>query len=132
MIELYPQIKHLHILMVTLSGTLFAMRGAGVLLHGRWPMSRLARWASYAIDTTLLTTALMLLTILPWTAFSNGWLAVKLTLLVAYIVLGTFALKRARSMRTRAILFALALLTYGWMITSARAHHPMGIFATLH
>lgn len=128
MIEFYPQIKSVHILMVLLSGTLFALRGLGVLLGGRWPMALPVRWTSYAIDTTLLTVALMLLTILPWAMFANGWLAMKIGLLVVYVVLGTLALKRARNPRARGFFYMSALLTYGWMITIARAHHPLGIF----
>ena len=57
------------------------------------------RYLSYSIDTVLLTAALMLLTILPGAMFANGWLATKLVLLVAYVVLGSFALKRGRTPR---------------------------------
>jgi len=129
-IEFYPQIKAVHIAMVLLSGALFALRGAGVLLGGRWAMSLPVRWSSYAIDTTLLTAAMMLLTFLPSGLFANGWLTMKVGLLVVYVVLGTFALKRARKPRSRAVFYVLALLTYGWMLTIARAHHPLGMFQT--
>ena len=125
MIEFYPQIKHVHIMMVMLSGALFALRGAGMLLGARWPMAVPLRWTSVAIDTTLLTAALMLLTMLPWAMFANGWLAMKLGLLVTYVVLGTLALKRQR---LRPVFYALALLTYAWMFSIARMHHPLGVF----
>jgi uncharacterized membrane protein SirB2 len=128
MIEFYPQIKSIHVWMVLLSGTVFALRGAGVLLAARWPMALPVRIASYAIDTTLLTAALMLLTMLPTSIFANGWLAVKLALLCLYIIFGTLALKRARSPRLRAAFYVLALLTYAWMLTIARSHHPLGVF----
>ena len=131
MIEFYPQIKAMHIAMVLLSGALFALRGAGVLAGGRWAMSLPVRWGSYAVDTALLTAAMMLLTFLPSQLFANGWLTVKIALLVVYVVLGTFALKRARSPRARAVFYVLALLTYGWMLTIARAHQPLGILQTL-
>ena len=126
MIEFYPQIKSLHVLMVLLSGALFAVRGIGVLAGARWPASLALRGSSYAIDTTLLTTALMLLTLLPWAMFANGWLATKLCLLVAYVVLGSLALKRGRSARVRGGCFAAALLAYAAIIGIARAHHPLG------
>src|SRR3546814_9171598 len=71
------------------------------------------RYLSYSIDTTLLTAALMLLTILPASMFANGWLTLKLVLLVVYVVLGTLALKRGKTRRVRAISFVAALLTYG-------------------
>ncbi len=126
MIEFYPHIKYVHVLMVLLSGVLFAMRGMGVLAGARWPQFWLLRWASYAIDTTLLTAAMMLLTILPWTMFANGWLVAKLVMLVVYVVLGCLALKRGRSARTRAVCFAGAALVYVGIIGVALAHHPLG------
>jgi uncharacterized membrane protein SirB2 len=131
MIEFYPQIKSLHVWMVLLSGGLFALRGASVLLGWRWAMALPVRLASYAIDTTLLTAALMLLTMLPPSMFANGWLLMKITLLVIYILFGTLALKRARSPRQRTVFYVLALLTYAWMLTIARSHHPLGIFHVL-
>lgn len=97
MITFYAQIKLVHILAVLLSGTLFALRGAGVLAGQRWPMAAPLRYLSYSIDTVLLTAALMLLTILRAGMFANGWLALKLSLLVVYVIFGTYALKRGRS-----------------------------------
>jgi uncharacterized membrane protein SirB2 len=131
MIEFYPQIKAVHIAMVFASGLLFALRGAGVLAGMRWPMRLPVKLLSYTIDTTLLTAALMLFTILPHAMFSNGWLTTKLVLLVVYIGLGTFALKRGRTRRTRAITSVAALAVFGFIISIARAHHPLGIFFTL-
>ncbi|PKM07062.1 MAG: hypothetical protein CVV14_09980 [Gammaproteobacteria bacterium HGW-Gammaproteobacteria-4] len=128
MIAFYAQIKLVHLVAVLLSGALFAVRGIGVLAGQRWPLAAPLRYLSYSIDTTLLTAALMLLTILPAGLFANGWLALKLVLLVAYVVLGTLALKRGKTRRVRAISFVAALLTYGYMLGVARMHHPLGVF----
>lgn len=127
MIEFYPQIKAVHILCVLLSGALFALRGT-LVLAGRGAVAQRApvRYLSYTIDTALLTAALMLLTLLPGAMFANGWLTTKLVLLVAYVALGSFALKRARGPRARAICFLLALGTYLYMLGVARMHHPLG------
>jgi uncharacterized membrane protein SirB2 len=127
MLEFYPQIKAVHILCVLLSGALFALRGALVLAgRGGIAQAALVRYLSYTIDTTLLTAALMLLTILPGAMFANGWLTTKLVLLLTYVVLGTLALRRARSARARAICFAAALGTYLYILGVARMHHPLG------
>ena len=127
MLEFYPQIKAVHILCVLLSGALFALRGT-LVLAGRNGAAQWApvRYLSYSIDTTLLTAALMLLTILPGALFANGWLTTKMVLLVVYVVLATLALKRANNRRARAICFALALGTYFFMLGVARMHHPLG------
>ena len=128
MIEFYPQIKQFHIFVALLSGSLFALRGAFLLGGARWPLALPVRWLSYAVDTSLLTAALMLLTILPGAMFANGWLAVKVALVVVYIVLGVFALKRARTPRTKLGFYLAALFVYLAIYSIARAHHPLGLF----
>ena len=123
----YPQIKWVHIAAVSASGSLFALRGALVQAgHPRWAMATPVRYLSYGIDTVLLTAALMLLTILPGAMFANGWLATKLVLVVIYVVLGTFALKRGRTARTRLACWLAALLVFATIIGIAIAHHPLG------
>jgi uncharacterized membrane protein SirB2 len=125
-IAYYLQIKAVHVLAVLLSGGLFALRGAAVLAGARWPMAAPLRYASYAIDTTLLTAALMLFTLLPGAMFANGWLVAKLVLLATYVVLGSLALKRARTPRGRALAYGAALVAFASVATIARAHHPLG------
>lgn len=127
MFEFYPQIKWVHVACVLASGSLFALRGLLVQLgHAGAAQWMPVRWLSYAIDTTLLTAALMLVSILPGAMFANGWLTTKLVLLVVYVVLATLALKRARTPRARRIFFIAALVTYIYMLGVARMHHPLG------
>jgi uncharacterized membrane protein SirB2 len=128
-IEFYPQVRAVHIGAVLASGALFALRGAGVLAGARWSRAATLRYLSYSIDTVLLTAALMLVSMLPATLFANHWLTVKLVLLVVYVVIGSFALKRGSSGRVRAICFAAALAVYATMFGIARAHQPLGWFA---
>ncbi|KRA72086.1 hypothetical protein ASD78_17165 [Lysobacter sp. Root667] len=131
MIEFYPHIKQFHIFLALLSGSIFALRGAFVLTGARWPMMLPVKWLSYAVDTALLTAALMLLTILPWTVFGNGWLLMKVALIVVYVVLGVLAMRSNRTRRARIVCYALALLTFGMIYGIARAHHPLGALLSL-
>lgn len=131
MVEFYPQIKQFHIFVALLSGAIFAIRGACMLASATWPRTLPVRWLSYAVDTALLTAALMLLTILPWAMFSNGWLLMKVTLVVIYVVLGVLTMRRGRSVRQRALTYALALLVFGAIYSIARAHHPLGALQML-
>lgn len=126
MMEFYPQIKHAHIGLALLSGGLFALRGALLLTGLRWPNAAPVRYLSYTIDTALLTAAMMLLTILPGALYANGWLATKIVLLVAYVVLGVFALRRGRTRRARAICYVAAMLLFAQVYFIARTHHPLG------
>lgn len=127
MIEFYPHIKWVHVACVLASGLLFASRGLLVQTGHHGVAHRIpVRVLSYAIDTALLTTALMLLSILPGAMFANGWLSIKLVLLVAYVALAMLAMKPARAPRVRLAFYATALVTYVYMLGVARMHHPWG------
>ena len=128
MIELYPQIKAVHVGAVAASGALFATRGALALAgRRRLAMAGPVRYASYAIDTVLLTAAVMLVAILPAALFANHWLAVKLALLVAYVALGILAMRgAARGWRGAALWYVAALAAFAAIVGTALMHHPLG------
>ena len=130
MMVFYAPIKAVHITAVLCSGGFFALRGAMVLAGSKWALSAPLRYLSYGIDTILLTAALMLLTVLPAAVFANGWLLVKLTLLVIYIGLGSFALKRGRTPRSRVACYLAAIAVFGFMLSVARTHSPWGVLET--
>jgi uncharacterized membrane protein SirB2 len=126
MLEFYPEIKLLHVTAAIASGTLFLLRGAVVSWGGRWGMIAPIRYLSYSIDIVLLIAALLLLAILPSTVYSNGWLWLKLMLIVVYIGLGTLALKRGRTASIRRGSFVAAIVVYLCMYVIARTHDPLG------
>jgi len=129
MIELYPEIKWVHIAAVLTSGGLFALRGVAMLAGARWYMAAPLRYLSYTVDTVLLTAALMLATMLHQYPFVQSWLTVKVLLLVVYVVLGSYALKRGATRAARALALGAALLVFAFIISVARAHDPRGVFA---
>lgn len=126
MIEFYPQIKSLHVWLVLASGSLFALRGLLVLSGQSWGNHAALKYLSYTIDTALLTAAFMLMTMLHMYPIAQDWLTLKVLLLVAYVVLGVQALRRASSTRARLGWYLAALFTYALMFGIARAHHPLG------
>jgi uncharacterized membrane protein SirB2 len=130
-IEFYAEIKWIHIAAVLCSGALFALRGAVMLAGARWYMAAPLRYLSYTIDTVLLTAALMLATILHQYPFVHGWLTTKVLLLVVYVVLGSYALKRGSTRAGRAWAYFAALLVFAFIISVARAHDPRGVLALL-
>lgn len=131
MIEFYPQIKAVHIAAVMASGLLFLLRGTAVQFGATWAMAAPLRYLSYSIDTVLLTAALMLATILHQYPFVHGWLTAKVLLLVCYVVLGSLALKRGRTRTVRTSCWIAALLVYLFIVSIARAHHPLGVIVLL-
>lgn len=128
--EFYLQIRTIHIWSVTASGALFALRGAALnLLGAGWTRALPLRITSWTIDTVLLTAALMLMTIVQQYPFVDSWLTVKVLLLVVYIGLGTVALRPQRPRRVRLVAYAAALVVFGYIVTVARAHDPLGLLA---
>jgi uncharacterized membrane protein SirB2 len=131
MTEYYLALRHAHIGFVILSIGLFVLRGGLMLVQSPLVHSAWVRYLSYAIDTLLLTAALMLTSVVHQYPFGNGWLTMKVALLVVYVVLGSIALKRGRNRRIRLAAFVAALLTVAFLVTVARAHHPLGLFLGL-
>ena len=128
----YLDIRGIHIGAVILSGSLFLIRVVGHnLLEAQWPMASPLRFLVWSVDTILLTAALMLMTIVQQYPFVDHWLTVKVVLLVVYIGLGTQAFSLKRSRRTRIGFWLAALLVFGFIVTVARAHDPLGLFAGL-
>jgi uncharacterized membrane protein SirB2 len=130
-LEFYPEIRLFHISVVLMSGGLFLIRGVLTLVGWRYASHVVLRWLAYAIDCALLTAALMLITMLHQYPFVQDWLTVKLLLVMVYIGLGTFALRQTRFNRLQAQCYVAAAVAYLYMISVARAHHPLGIFHTL-
>ena len=129
MVEFYLEIRAVHIGSVMTSGTLFLLRGLALNLFGwRWALAWPLRYLSWTVDTVLLTAALMLMTIVHQYPVIDGWLTVKVVLLVPYIVLGYLAL-RGETRRVRLAAFAGAALTFRYIYSVARAHDPLGFLA---
>lgn len=124
-------IRAAHIAAVIASGLLFVVRSVGHnLLQARWPMAFPLRMIVWSVDTVLLTAALMLMTIVQQYPFVDGWLTMKVLLLVVYVMLAQVAFTaESRSMRLWSM--AAAITVFAFIITIARAHSPLGIFSTI-
>jgi uncharacterized membrane protein SirB2 len=129
MTEYYLVLRNVHIACAILTITLFVLRGGLMLADSSWQQNVVLRYLPHAVDTVLLTTALMLTTVIHQFPFAVDWLTAKVVLLLAYIVLGSIALKRGRTKQIRVAAFVAALATVGYLVTVARAHHPLGLFA---
>jgi uncharacterized membrane protein SirB2 len=124
----YLALKHLHVTCVLASGAGFLLRGLYVLA-GR-PLSAIwVRVLPHVVDTLLLGSAIALAVISHQYPLAQTWLTAKMVGLVAYILCGTMALKRARTRAARAAFFAAALLIYLYIVSVALTRSPLGVFA---
>jgi uncharacterized membrane protein SirB2 len=128
MTELYAEIRLVHIAAVLASGGLFFIRGI-VLACGARMLTKLLRYLSFVIDTVLLTAGLRLTTVIGQYPFVDAWLTTKVLLLVLYIVLGLIAFRSARAPAIRVGAWVAALAVYAFIISVARTHNPLGLFA---
>ncbi|MEX2630596.1 MAG: SirB2 family protein [Tistlia sp.] len=131
MIELYPEVRLVHIVAVVASGGLFLLRGLALNLGFAWPRAAPLRYLSYSVDTLLLAAAILLTTLVEQYPFLHAWLTVKVLLLVAYIALGILAFRQGRPRAVRLGCWLAALAVYGFIVSVARAHHPLGLFSGL-
>jgi uncharacterized membrane protein SirB2 len=129
MTEFYFGLRAVHMACAALTITLFLVRGVMMMLDSPRLSHPLVRWTPVAVDTVLLTSALMLTTIIHQYPFASSWLTVKVVLLVVYIVLGSIALRRGRTKVIRVTAFVAALATVAFLVSVARAHNPLGVFA---
>lgn len=124
---LYYWLKQIHFISVLLSFALFIVRGAWVLSGRSLPRHPALRALPHTVDTVLLGSAIWLTTLIQQYPFREGWLTTKVLLLVAYIALGSLALRRAPTPRTRALAFAAAVLTFLFLFSVAWYRTPWGI-----
>lgn len=121
----YLAIKHLHITFVLLSGGFFLLRGIWMLLDSGMLQRRWVKMVPHGVDTLLLASAL---TLVFWSGqypFVQGWLTAKVLALLAYIVLGTIALKRGKTKLMRVNAFVAALSMYFYMLAVALTRQPL-------
>lgn len=119
----YLALKHFHMTCAALSGSLFLLRGIWMLRESSMLQRRWVRIAPHLIDTLLLASALAMVA---WSAqypFVQGWLTAKVLALLAYIVLGSIALKRGKTMAVRASAFAAALAVFAYIVLVAITKH---------
>jgi uncharacterized membrane protein SirB2 len=125
-------LRDAHIACAMVSGSLFALRGAATFRGAAWPQASLARRGSMLVDSLLLAFGVALVIATHQYPFAVNWLTVKLALIVAYIVLGVFAMTRGRAPALRLACYALAILTYLMIVSVAVTHHPAGFLAMFH
>jgi uncharacterized membrane protein SirB2 len=125
----YFWLKHIHVLSVVLSISGFAARGALVLRRSPLAAKPWLARSSHVIDTVLLASASGMVWVAGHQPVSDPWLRNKLIGVLAYIVCGSLALKRAPTQGWRAFFFVLALLVAAQVVATALSKNPLGLFA---
>ncbi|HQR53961.1 MAG TPA: SirB2 family protein [Burkholderiales bacterium] len=125
----YTLLKNVHVGCVAITIVLFVVRGVWMIRgtlrnRGRW-----ARVAPHVVDTVLLASAIAMAVMLGAYPGTAGWLTAKVIGLFVYILLGTVALKRGRTLQMRIAAFAGALVSFSYVVSVALTHDPRGFLA---
>lgn len=122
----YFAIKHLHVTTAVLSILFFIVRaywsvsGSALLQH------RVVKIVPHIVDTILLVCGIILASMI---GASQPWILAKVIALVFYIGVGTFAIKRGKTPRSRAIAALIAVAIFAYIIGVALRHSPMSWLA---
>lgn len=127
----YLDVRALHQGAVTLSIAGFFARGLGALQDAAWVRSRAARTLPHVVDTALLASALTMLAMLRLSPLEAPWVMAKIAGLLAYIALGTVAMKPGRPRNVRVAAWLGALVVAGWIVSVAITKSPWGFLGAL-
>jgi len=123
----YTVLEYLHVTCVVLSGTGFFLRGIWMMQASPMLARRWVRVVPHVLDTILLASAIALAVMVEQYPLVHGWLTAKVFGLIAYIVLGTIALKRGRTRVIRIAAFCGALLVFAYIVAVAITKSPAAL-----
>lgn len=122
-------IKTIHLAAVLLSFCGFVLRAGWMLADSPMLGKRWVKVLPHIIDTVLLLSALVLVYLMSLPLLQTDWLLAKIIALLVYIVLGTMALKRARTKLQRLMFSLLAILVFLYIVSVAMSKSVTGFFA---
>lgn len=106
----YILVKQIHMAAASLSFLGFLIRGFWMISENSLLQAKVTKILPHIIDTVLLVTAISLVIILQAYPFEVNWITAKVLFLVAYIVIGTIALKRGKTKKIRIMAFVVSLI----------------------
>jgi uncharacterized membrane protein SirB2 len=125
----YLLLKSIHYFLALLSLAGFMLRGIWMLSDSALLQHRLTKTMPHIVDTLFLIAGLVLAHRIFQYPFTHDWLTAKLFGLIAYILLGTIALKRGKTRLIRLVAFLSAITVFAWIISVAMSKSPWGFLA---
>ena len=126
---MWVAIKHIHIALVLLSVSGFALRGLLMLVQSKLLQQRWIKRLPHMVDTLLFGSGIALAWHSHQYPFVNSWwLTAKMLALIAYIGFGMLALNYGRNRVIRSIALVVACTCAAYMIATALSRNPL-VFA---
>ncbi|MEM0910255.1 MAG: SirB2 family protein [Pseudomonadota bacterium] len=121
----YLLIKYIHVLCVILSFSLFILRLRWSFVNASMLEKRWVKVIPHMIDTALLFSAISLVIAGSWALVDHPWILMKIAALLLYIILGSFALKRAKTLSSKITFSALSVAVFAYIVSIANAKEPL-------
>ena len=112
-------IKFIHMGTAAFSISLFILRMYWVMTDSRIMNQKWVKIVPHINDTVLLSAAVYLSISIYQYPFVHHWLTAKVLALLGYIILGSYALKRAKNKQQKMIFFVLAVITFAYIVKVA-------------
>jgi len=124
--EYYLPVKNLHMAAVGLSIVFFIIRAYWSVTGSALLQLRPVRIVPHVVDSVLLVCGVILAVMI---GPAQPWILTKIVLLVAYIGVGTIAIKRGRTRATRLVAALTAIAIFLYIVGVAIRHDPASWFA---
>lgn len=128
---MYIAVKYVHLISVALSLSGFFLRGILMMRDSQLLSLRWVRVVPHVNDTVLLVAALSLAAMSGQYPFVVDWVTAKIFGVIAYIILGTLALREASTRRLRIACWLGSMAVFGWIVSVALTRQPAGLLAKL-
>lgn len=125
---MYALLKGTHVACAALTFLSFLVRGMWMLAGSALLERRSVRIVPHVIDALLLASAIGLMLILQQYPGTHGWLSAKVLALVLYVVLGSVALRRGRTLAGRTAAFVAALTVFAYIVAVALTRKALPFF----
>ena len=122
---MYLALKYSHMVLALISFLFFLIRALWAFQDSAYLQRRWIKISPHVIDTVLLFSAFALMINLQQYPFAQGWLTGKLLGLLAYIIFASFVIKYAKHNRQRTIYLLLAMLSFAYILLTARNHDAL-------
>ena len=128
---MFTAVKYVHVISVVLSVSGFFIRGILMMRDSPLLTARWIRVLPHVNDTILLAAALTLAWMSGQYPFVADWVTAKVFGIIAYIILGTLALREASTRPMRIACWFASLAVFAWIVSVALTRNPAGLLARL-
>jgi len=116
--------KNIHTLLALLTISGFVVRGYWMMTNSGRLQQRMTRIAPHILDTVFLGSGIAMLVLLSLNPLSQSWLLAKFAGLIAYILLGSVAIRRGLTQQVRLLSFIGALSAFAYVVGVAFSKSP--------